>query len=385
MIIKNAKVYNEGCTFENKDIFIDRELIVEKAASDSQVIDASGLYAIPGLTDIHFHGCDNYDFCDGTQEAVKAMAKYEAKNGITTICPATMTLSEEELVKIFKNANDYPNRLDRMSDATEENEKEAILCGINMEGPFISAKKKGAQNAEYIHKPDEDMLSKLDQLSGNLIKLVDIAPEEEGALELIANLKGKKVISIAHTNADYDTARLAFQKGATHVTHLYNAMPPLHHREPGVIGAAVDAPECHAEIICDGVHLHPSIVRATFKMFGDDRLIFISDSMMATGLPDGEYALGGQAVRVVGKKAVLINDGAIAGSATNLYDCMKNAVLNMDIPLESAVKCAAVNPAKEIGIYDRAGSITSGKLANIVLIDKDLNIRHVILKGKVIV
>jgi N-acetylglucosamine-6-phosphate deacetylase len=224
----------------------------------------------------------------------------------------------------------------------------------------------------------------MDELCHNLIKLADIAPDVEGAFEFIDALKGRKVISIAHSNADYNTAKEAFQRGASHVTHLYNAMPPLLHRDPGVIGAAVDAPDCRAEIICDGVHVHPSVVRATFKMFGDDRIIFISDSMMATGLPDGDYALVGQAVRVVGKKAVLINDGAIAGSATNLFDCMKNAVLTMEIPLETAVKCAAVNSAKEIGIYDHAGSITAGKLANILLIDKELNLQHVILKGKVI-
>jgi N-acetylglucosamine-6-phosphate deacetylase len=161
-------------------------------------------------------------------------------------------------------------------------------------------------------------------------------------------------------------------------------MPPLLHREPGLIGAAFDTPDCKVELICDGIHIQPSVVRATLKLFGEDRVIFISDSMMATGLPNGEYALGGQAVKVEGKKAVLISDGTIAGSATNLYDCMINAVRNMNIPLETAVKCAAVNPAKEIGIYDRVGSISSGKIANIVLMDMDFNIKCVILRGQVI-
>jgi len=375
MIIKNARVFNENQTFEEKAIFIDNDLIVsynKNHPSNDMIIDAAGLYAIPGLTDIHFHGCAGYDFCDGTLEALDTIAKYEAQNGVTTICPATMTLPEERLSDICKNAAIY------------NNSEGAILCGINMEGPFLSLKKKGAQNAAFLHKPDMEMFDRLDKLSGNKIKLVAIAPEMEGAMDFISELKGKKVISIAHTTADYDTAQEAFQKGASHVTHLYNAMPPFQHRDPGVIGAAFDAPDCKVEIICDGVHIHPSVVRATLKMFGEDRVIFISDSMMATGLPDGKYALGGQEVIVKGRKAELVIDGAIAGSVTNLMDCMKNAVINMGIPLEKAVKAAAVNSAKAIGIYDKFGSISVGKIANIVLLDKDLNIKFVILRGKIL-
>jgi len=375
MIIKNARVFNENQTFEEKAIFIDNDLIVshnKNHASNDMIIDAAGLYAIPGLTDIHFHGCAGYDFCDGTLEALDTIAKYEAQNGVTTICPATMTLPEERLSDICKNAAVY------------NNSEGAILCGINMEGPFLSLKKKGAQNAAFLHKPDMEMFDRLDKLSGNKIKLVAIAPEMEGAMDFISELKGKKVISIAHTTADYDTAQEAFQRGASHVTHLYNAMPPFQHRDPGVIGAAFDTPDCKVEIICDGVHIHPSVVRATLKMFGEDRVVFISDSMMATGLPDGKYALGGQEVIVKGRKAELVIDGAIAGSVTNLMDCMKNAVINMGIPLEMAVKAAAVNPAKAIGIYDKFGSISAGKIANIVLLDKDLNIKFVILRGKIL-
>lgn len=375
MIIKNARVYNENQSFEEKAIFIEDELIVshnKNNLTNDIIIDANGLYAIPGLTDLHFHGCAGYDFCDGTKEALQTMAKYEARNGVTTICPATMTLPEELLSNICKNAADY------------KDSESAILCGINMEGPFLSVKKKGAQNAAYLHKPDMEMFDHLDKLSGNLIKLVAIAPEVEGAMEFISELKGKKIISVAHTTADYDTAKEAFEKGATQVTHLFNAMPPFHHRDPGVIGAAFDAPDCKVEIICDGIHLHPSIVRATLKMFGDDRVVFISDSMMATGLPNGEYTLGGQAVKVNGRKAELVSDGAIAGSVTNLMECMKNAVVNMGIPLETAIKAAAVNPAKILGIYDRFGSISAGKIANIVLLDKGLTIKYVILKGKII-
>jgi len=185
-------------------------------------------------------------------------------------------------------------------------------------------------------------------------------------------------MSIAHTEADYDTAIGAFEKGASHVTHLYNAMNPYTHRAPGVVGAAADTRKVEVELICDGVHIHPAAVRTTFKIFGDDRIILISDSMMATGLEDGEYSLGGQAVKVVGNLATL-QDGTIAGSATNLMDCMRTAVLKMGIPMESAVKCASANPAKSVGIYDQYGSITPGKMASLVLLKKeDLAIKQVI-------
>ena len=225
---------------------------------------------------------------------------------------------------------------------------------------------------------------KLQEESGGLIRLVDIAPETEGAMEFIDQVKDETVISIAHTTADYDTASEALARGASHVTHLYNAMPPLNHRDPGVIGAARDAENCHVELICDGIHIHPAVVRATFEMFGAERVILISDSMRATGLTDGEYTLGGQDVYVKGAKATLA-DGTIAGSATNLMGCLRRAVLDMEIPLETAVGCATANPAREIGIYDRCGSITPGKDADLVLLDKDLQVKAVYINGRKLV
>lgn len=372
MKIKNAMVYTEEGTFVKKDILIEGEYITDTAAISqkeaTEEVDAEGLYLIPGLTDLHFHGCVGYDFCDGTEEAVRTMAEYEARNGITTIAPATMTLGDEDLINIFKNAATYPS------------ESGATLVGIKMEGPYLSYAKKGAQNPAYLKRPSAEHFRKMQALSGGLIKILAIAPEEEGALECIDELKDEVVISVAHTTADYEIAKEAFMRGASHVTHLYNAMPPFSHRSPGVIGAAFDCEHVHAELICDGVHIEPSVIRATFKMFGEDRIILISDSMMATGLKDGKYTLGGQEVTVVGNKATLA-DGTIAGSATNLMKCMRTAV-SFGIPLATAVKCAAVNPAKEIGIFDRYGSITPGKYANLVLLDQELNLVKVFLKGK---
>lgn len=376
MIIKNASVYTEDGRFLRKDIYIEGDVFVHDAqeVSDQTQIDAAGCFAIPGLTDIHFHGCVGHDFCDGTMEAIRAMASYEASVGVTNIVPATMTLGEETLFDICRTAKAYVE--------TQSQEGKARLYGINMEGPFVALSKKGAQNADYVRKADIAMFDRLNEASGHMVKLLAIAPEEEGAMDFIEKKHGEVVLSLAHTATDYDTAVLAFEKGASHVTHLYTAMNPFTHRAPGLVGAAADTKKVEVELICDGVHIHPAAVRATFNLFGDDRIILISDSMMATGLEDGDYSLGGQAVKVVGNLATL-KDGTIAGSATNLMDCMRTAVLKMGIPMESAVKCAAVNPAKSVGIYDRCGSITPGKRANVVLLQKeDLSLRQVILEGK---
>lgn len=370
MIIKNAKVFKDDFKFHVEDIYIKDEYFADLAPEDGQVIDGSGLYAIPGLTDIHFHGCVGYDFCDGTKEAFDAISRYQGENGVTTICPATMTLPEEELARIVEAAKNY------------EHTEGAILVGINMEGPFISEKKKGAQNDKYIKVPDIDFYRRLQEKSGNMIKLVEVAPEEEGAMEFIKAVKDEVVVSIAHTVADYDVAMAAFKQGVRHVTHFYNAMPPFLHRAPGVIGAASDTEGIYAELICDGVHIHPSVVRTTFKFMGPEKMVLISDSMEAAGMPDGRYSLGGQEVELVGNKPTLVSDGAIAGSATNLMDCMKTTVRDMGIPLEVAVRAAAVNPAKAIGIYDKYGSIEPGKVANLVLLDEELNTKAVFIKGK---
>lgn len=288
MIIKNASVYTEDGIFVDKDIYIKDGVFVEseEAAGEEQVIDGSGCYAIPGLTDIHFHGCMNHDFCDGTREAVGAIAEYEASVGVTNIVPATMTLPEETLLGICRIAKAYRRENHRKG--------RARFWGINMEGPFVSEAKKGAQNGAYIRNPDIAMFDRMNEASGNCVKLLDIAPEKQGAMELIEKRHEKVIISLAHTCADYDTSAAAFRKGASHVTHLYNAMNPYTHREPGVVGAAADHENVEVELICDGVHIHPAAVRTTFKIFGDRRIILISDSMRAAGLCDGDYTLGGQ-------------------------------------------------------------------------------------------
>ncbi len=372
MVIQGGKVFLPDGSFAEQDVFISGERFSE-TCGDNDGIHADGCLVIPGLIDVHFHGCMGHDFCDGTEDSIHAMAEYELENGITSICPATMTLGEDRLLKIAQAADAY--RKAGHQDGAE-------LVGINMEGPFISMAKKGAQNPDFIAKADAAMLRRLQEASGGLIRLCALAPEEEGAMEFIDACKDEVVISVAHTTADYDTAREAFQRGAKQVTHLYNAMPPFSHRAPGVIGAACDS-DCNVEMICDGIHVHPSVIRTTFKMFGDDRIILISDSMEATGMADGSYSLGGQAVTVKGSLATLA-DGTIAGSATNLMNCLRYAVKVAGIPLASAVKCATRNPAAAIGIADEYGSIAAGKYANAVILNENLEIVTIIRRGKIV-
>mgnify|MGYP004453777175 FL=1 len=372
MIIKDANVFTQDNRFVRGDVIVRDGRFVRAAGEqpvDEEVVDARNLMMIPGLVDIHFHGCKGADMCDGTKEALDVIMDYEASVGVTSVCPATMTIPRDELLAVMKNAGAYSYH------------GGAHLVGINMEGPFISPSKKGAQAAENIMHCDYEYFCQLQEAAGGLIKLVDIAPEEPGAMEFIDEVKGKVVVSLAHTASDYDTARKAIEHGASHATHLYNAMPPMNHRNPGVIGAVRDSSECHVELICDGVHIHPSVIRATYAMFGAERIILISDSMRATGLEDGEYTLGGQPVKVRGNLATL-HDGTIAGSATNLMDCLRFVVREAGIPLETAVMCATANPAREIGIFDEVGSITAGKRADFILLNQNLEIVRVYIDGK---
>ena len=371
MRITGGQVFDLHEGFVRRDVCFDGRLLSNSSA-DGKTYDASGCYVIPGLTDLHFHGCMGKDFSDADPEGLEIMARYELSQGVTQICPAGMTLLEEQLTKVCQVAAAH----------RDANKPGAELCGINLEGPFLSTAKKGAQKADWIHAPDVDMFRRLMAASKGLVKLVSIAPEEPGAMEFIEAVEGEVTVSIAHTTADYDTAMEAFRLGARQVTHLFNAMPPFSHRAPGVVGAALDTPICNVELICDGVHIHPSVVRATFKMFGPKRVILVSDTMRAAGMSDGDYTLGGQAVTVKGKLATLA-DGTIAGSVTNLMNCMRTAV-SFGIPLEDAVWAAAVNPARAIGIFSRMGSLEPGKRANVVVLDQNLELKDVFFRGELV-
>ena len=371
MKITGGQVFDSERGFVARDVCFDGETLAAESR-DGESFDASGCYVIPGLTDIHFHGCRGADFSDADPDGLHKMAVHELSCGVTQICPASMTLTEEQLTAICRTAAAY-----RASDQTG-----AELVGIHLEGPFLSEAKKGAQNGAWLREPDYEMLRRLMDASEGLVKLISVAPELPGAMEFIRQASKDITVSLAHTAADYDTATEAFRQGARHATHLFNAMSPFAHQAPGVVGAAFDCPECHVELICDGIHIHPTVVRAVFRLFGADRVVLISDSLRAAGMPEGQYTLGGQDIIVRGAYATLTN-GTLAGSVTDLMNCMRRAV-SFGIPLADAVRAAAVNPAKAIGIYDRVGSLEVGKLANLVVLDADLKLKAVFQRGTLV-
>ena len=372
MNFKNAMLYTEEFRFVPGAFSVeDGKFANVLAEPQADAVDLHGAYVIPGLIDVHNHGNSGADFSDGDYDGLVKMAEYLARNGVTSFAPASMTLPYDVLAKAFATAR-------RLAD--EAPEGAAALRGIQMEGPFFSEKKKGAQNGAYLRDPDFAAFSKLYHDCGGLVRIVDVAPELPGACEFIRQAKELCTVSIAHTDANYDEAHAAVEAGVTHLTHLFNAMPALHHRKPGVIGAAAEADQVSAEIISDGQHIHPSAVRLAFRLFGAERMVLISDALRCCGMPDGEYELGGQAVFLKGGIARLA-DGTIAGSATNLYDCMLRAI-SFGIAREDAVRAATWNPARQIGCLDVAGSIADGKRADFVICDENLTRKAVWLAGK---
>lgn len=374
MIIQNGYVFTEKGIFEKKDLYckdgkisaiLDSGFVNCALEKDVRIQDASGLYVVPGFVDIHTHGAMGHDFCEADPEGLLQIARHQKRHGITSFCPTSMTYPEDKLARIFQTVNDFSPSSDC-----------AKIAGINMEGPFISNEKKGAQNPLYIQEPDISLFRRLNELCHRKIRLVTLAPELDGADAFIRELSNEVVISVGHSNADFAMANEAFSNGVSHVTHLFNAMPPLHHRDPGIIGAAADHPDVMVEVICDGIHIHPSMIRTIYRIFGAERVILISDSMEACGMPDGEYELGGQTVYKNGNHATLRNH-TLAGSATNLADCFRNAV-SFGIPLEDALKMVTCNPARSIGLSDTIGTIKAGANADMLLLNPDLSLNTVL-------
>ena len=374
MRITGGQVFDLEQGFVSRDVCFDGEKL-EQSSADGKTYDASGCYVIPGLTDLHFHGCVGEDFSDATPDGLQKMADYELSRGVTQICPAGMTLGEDQLTRICQNAAAH----------RAKNPGGAELVGLHLEGPFLCKAKKGAQNEAFLHDPDPAMLHRLQQAAQGMVKLVTLAAEQPGALEFIRSAQEDGItVSLGHTTADYDTACAAYEAGARQATHLFNAMPPFTHRAPGVVGAAFDHPQVKVELISDGVHIHPSVVRAVFQLFGAGRVILISDSLRATGMPDGRYPFGGQEIEVHGNRATMADDpNTLAGSVSDLMACMRSAV-SFGIPLHDAVRAAAVNPAQVLGIFDRLGSLDVGKTANLAILDQNLNLKDVFFRGQLV-
>lgn len=378
--IVGASVFRDGrfqpdTVFVSGDRFVDEAVFAEASRRSSiELIDARGLLLLPGLTDIHLHGAMSHDLTDADPAGLHSLLRFEAASGVTQIVPASLTVSGERLNRIFEVFGAVYEK-GGVADG-------AWLAGIHMEGPYINESKRGAQNPAFIQAASSPQFEALNARARGAVKILSLAPEMAGALAFIEALAVRLPelrISIAHTTANYAAAMAAFTAGASHVTHLYNAMPPFHHRDPGVIGAAFDQPDVSVELIADGVHIHPSVIRATFAMF-PGRVALISDSMRATGLGDGVYDLGGQTVTVNGARAELEN-GSIASSVTTLYDCMRTAV-EAGIQLEAAVTAASEYPAGRIGILAEAGTVKPGRRANFLLAKPDLTLLASYVNGR---
>lgn len=375
-------IYTAEGTFEYGQISIAGNKIVKviKCPKESLSDTEQHQIIIPGLIDIHMHGACGKDICSCDSQGLNAIVDYEKKNGITSCCMATMTLDKASLISICN----------KISAASKENN---AIKGIYMEGPFIAKARAGAQNPEHVLAPDYDVYRELQDASNNMIKIITVAPEIPGAPEFIEKLyseNDKCKVSIAHTSASAIETREAILRGAKHITHLYNAMTPMSHRGPGVAGEAADHEEVMVELICDGVHVDPVMIRNTFKLFGANRIILISDSMEATGMADGKYMLGDLPVQKCGNRAVLVGNkdakseigddlqnATIAGSVTNLFNCMQNAI-RYGVRLEDAIMTVTTNPAKEIGIYDQVGSLEAGKRADVLILNDKFELCSVI-------
>lgn len=374
MILKNALVFlNES--YQKMDLKIEDGRITDiQPELTGPSYDCTGKKIIPGLFDIHTHGCLSYDFSVSTIEEIHEMCKFYAKHGVTSVLATTMT-NETGLYKdaMSKIATAIKNQ-------ETKNTKEAKIQGINMEGPFFGASKKGAHDEQYLHPVSQDFLDDFQQRCNGAIRLLDIDPTLDGALDFIKANANDYTISLAHTSCTFDQAKEAVKAGATHVTHLFNAMLPMNHREPGLIGAASEF-KLNSEIICDGIHIHPAVIHLMFRAM-PEQMILISDSINPTGLPDGFYTAGGLPIEVKDKKAFLRN-GTLAGSTITLFDAVKKAI-EFGVQEEEAILSATYRPAKSVRLEDKVGSIAVERSADLLIVSEDFTLDKVIINGEFI-
>jgi len=368
IIMADRIVSGKALLFDEKIVgFCDPDQIGE-----ADVIDAKGQYVAPGLVDMHIHGYMGQDTSDGSEEGLLTMAEGIVKNGVTAWLPTTMTVSSEELNRAF----DVVRKLQKK----ENNPRGAQMLGVNAEGPFINPSKKGAQAVEHIRPANSDFIQK----NADIIRVFTIAPEMPGAMDCIREVaqQGSVVISMGHTAANYEQAKAAIGAGVRHVTHLFNAMTPLNHRDPGVVGAALADDRVTCEMIADTFHISADLFALVAKVKGD-RLVLITDCTRAGGLADGEYSLGGQPIFVKGIECRL-KDGTIAGSVLRLNEAVRNVRRHTELPLEQVVRMASLNPARVIGVDDRKGSLEAGKDADIILADENFAVTRTIIAGETI-
>lgn len=372
MVILNGEVFLNG-KFVKKDIRIEdgkfaeitepgRLNLPETVAAKIHMLDATGKYVLPGLVDVHTHGRTGLDFSKITEDGLQELLASYAACGVTSVLATTMTNEPSMVEESFRIMGAHINKQEESSDTAC-----ARLLGIHMEGPFFGKEKKGAHDEKYLQNPDWVWFEKMQKLCGGIIRMVTIDPCLDGADEFIENCVAKGIkVSLGHTACDYETAVKANKLGADRVTHTFNAMNPLHHREPGLIGAAMDT-NMYMELICDGIHVHPAMVRMLYAAH-PDRVVLVSDSIPVAGMPEGEYTSGGLNVMLKDGKATLAN-GTIAGSCVSLFECMRNAI-KFGVPAEDAVNSATYLAAKSVGVEDVAGSIAVGRKAEFLVVEK---------------
>jgi len=373
-LIINGRLLLDNNIVDGKDLLIEDNKIaaIGKGLSGDNVINADGNYVSPGFIDIHIHGSAGFDTMDGTFDAINAISKSIAKRGTTSFLPTTMTEDKNKIKNAIKNVYENKKRVEG-----------AEILGIHMEGPFINPKQKGAQDEKFILKPTIDNFIELGGDYIDIVKLVTIAPEIDGSLELIKFLKEKGIIvSVGHTDSTYDEVVAGFKAGITHATHVFNAMRGFHHREVGTLGAIFDL-DMSAELIADGIHSVFPAIRTLLKLKGKGNTNLITDAMMAANLSDGVYQLGGQDVYVK-NGAARLKSGVLAGSTLTLDKAVKNILTNTDLSLYESVALASYNSAKVIGVQDRKGLIKEGYDADIVIFDDDIDIKKTIVGGKIV-
>ena len=372
MRLVNARYFDGDFVLREGQIQVEEGNIVSfdpPTEHEAQTYDMQGCIVLPGLIDVHIHGCGGAQLSDASPAAIAKMARFLAKEGITSFVPTTISQPREALLAQVAAVGDTGRT------------GGAHILGIHLEGPFFSPEKSGIQPKENLLDPDFELVEELDRQSGGLVRMVDVAPELPGGMEFIARAKDHYLVGIAHSNANYDTAVRAMEMGARHVVHLFNAMSGFGHREPGIVGAVFDAKVAPtAELIADGNHLHPAVIRTAFRLLGRDRAILISDGLAPAGLPEGEYTLGDIPIRVE-NGLCRGTDGTIAGSAVTLMEVLRRAV-RFGIPFDVALRAATINPARLLGLDDTIGSIEIGKQADLVVVDPALQVRRVFLCGR---
>lgn len=382
-LFRNAHLYLPEGSIQNASLYIRNGLIEKISSSEAddiiadEIIDLQGAYVVPGFIDVHVHGGGGYDAMSGKLQDIEGMSQFHASKGTTSFLPTTLTHNRSTTEKAIKS----------IVEAMEKGTKGADVIGIHLEGPFLNPVRCGAQNPEYIRPGTKEEMQGYVELSKGNIRLMTIAPEQENAMEIIDYaVKQGVTISIGHSDATYEIVQQAVQLGASHVTHLFNGMRPLHHREPGVAGSALMIDDLAVELICDGIHMNRELVSYVFRVKPSDQIVLITDCMEAAGCAGGEYQLGSLPVLLKEGQVRLINEdgtpGSLAGSSLTMDKALRNTMDYTGLSLEQILPTLTINPARQIGVEHRKGSIEIGKDADLVLLDDCFQVQATYVKGQ---